>query len=59
MLGEDRSLAKGFPTVSPFVGPLTSVNFLVVNEVGAPVEGFTTLAAFMGLQSIMNPLMLS
>lgn len=35
------------------------MNFLVVNEIGASVEGFATLATLMGLQPIMNPLMLN
>ena len=35
------------------------MDLLVVDEVGAPVEGFATLVTLVGFQPVVNPLMLN
>lgn len=32
VLGEDRRLAEGFPTLAALIGPISSVDYAVLNE---------------------------
>lgn len=51
---ESRAVGEGLPTLTALVGPLPSVNWMVLQEVGPAFEGLPTLHALVWFFPGMN-----
>lgn len=59
MFAKDRALAEGLSTYTAHIGLLTSVDSLMLKEMGAPTKALPTLDAYEGPVPIRNCLVLT